>query len=75
MLQCQCVLAKDLAAPSGKRPHWSLVVSGDGIEPLKFALAELVAIHRPIAVEPEPVASAKLKPSYPPPANSAKGRA
>src|SRR5260370_29689382 len=32
VLQCQCVLAKDLAAPSGKSPHRSLVVGGDGIE-------------------------------------------
>ena len=69
---------KKLAAMAKRRklPFYTIsAVSGDGIEPLKFALAELVAIHRPIAVEPEPVASAKLKPSYPPPANSAKGRA
>src|ERR1700709_357795 len=69
---------KKLAAMAKRRklPFYTIsAASGDGIEPLKFALAELVAIHRPIAVEPEPVAPAKLKPSYPPPANSAKGRA
>jgi GTP-binding protein len=50
-------------------------VTGEGIEPLKFALADLVATHRPIPVDVEPVSTARLKPSYPPPPNSAKGRA
>jgi GTP-binding protein len=49
-------------------------VTGEGIEPLKFAIAELVSTHRPLAIEatPEPK---KRKPRYPPLANSAKGRA
>ncbi len=50
-------------------------VTGEGIEPLKFALAEMVKTHRPVPVELEPVETAKLKPSYPPPPNSARGRA
>jgi GTP-binding protein len=49
-------------------------VTGEGVEPLKYAIAELVELHRPIQTEPEPVAAAKLKPAYPPPANSARGR-
>ena len=68
---------KKLTAMAKRRklPFYALsAVSGEGIEPLKYALAELVKTHRPIAIEPEPVAT-KIKPSYPPPANSAKGRA
>ncbi len=49
-------------------------VSGEGIEPLKYAIAELVELHRPIQMEPEPVEPARVKPAYPPPANSARGR-
>jgi GTP-binding protein len=69
---------KKLAAMAKRRklPFYALsAVSGEGIEPLKYALAELVQTHRPIAVEQEPVAATKIKPSYPPPPNSAKGRA
>src|SRR6202167_1495643 len=63
---------KKLTAMAKRRklPFYALsAVSGEGIEPLKYALAELVKTHRPIAVEPEAVAT-KIKPSYPPPANS-----
>lgn len=50
-------------------------VTGQGIEPLKFAIAEMVSTHRPLTIEtPEP-APKKRKAAYPPPANSAKGRA
>ncbi len=49
-------------------------VTGEGIEPLKYAIAELVAKHRPEPPKPEPEAPTKLKPAYPPPASSARGR-
>ena len=50
-------------------------VTGEGIEPLKYAIADLVELHRTIQLEPEATAPAKLKPNYPPPRNSARGRA
>ncbi len=50
-------------------------VTGEGIEPLKYAIADLVAIHRPIQIEAEAVPQAKLKPHYPPPAPNSRGRA
>ena len=49
-------------------------VTGEGIEPLKYAIAELVAEHRPEPPKPQPEAPTKLKPAYPPPASSARGR-
>jgi GTPase len=49
-------------------------VTGEGIEPLKYAIAELVERNRPAPQEPQPEAPAKLKPAYPPPASSARGR-
>jgi GTP-binding protein len=59
-----------------KLPFFAIsAVTGEGIEPLKYALAEMVAAHRPIPVDPEPLPAAKLKPAYPPPAPSARGRA
>jgi GTP-binding protein len=75
---------KKLAAFAKRRklPFYAIsAVSGEGIEPLKFAIAELVAAHRPTGIdiaEPKPAASvkpAKLKPAYPPPAPRARGRA
>jgi GTP-binding protein len=68
---------KKLAAMAKRRklPFYTIsAVTGEGVDKLKFALADLVAIHRPIPVEEEPISTAKLKPSYPPPPNSAKGR-
>ena len=68
---------KKLAAMAKRRkiPFFPIsAVTGEGIEPLKFAIAELVALHRPLPMDAEPAAPAKLKPAYPPPANSAKGR-
>ena len=53
-------------------------VTGVGIEPLKYAIAELVTAHRPVGISLEETAAAapkKRKPQYPPPANSARGRA
>jgi GTP-binding protein len=50
-------------------------VTGEGIEPLKYAIAALVATHRPAAVDVEPAIPAKPKPAYPPPAPRARGRA
>jgi len=52
-------------------------VSGEGIEPLKYAIATLVTAHRPAFV-PAPAGlalAAKLKPAYPPPKPNARGRA
>jgi GTP-binding protein len=52
-------------------------VTGEGIEPLKYAIAELVSAHRP-AFDPtavRPPAPAKLKAAYPPPRPNARGRA
>ncbi len=69
---------KKLAAMAKRRKltfYTISAVTGEGIEPLKYALADFVAMHRPIPVELEPVAEVKLKPSYPPPPNFAKGRA
>jgi GTP-binding protein len=75
---------KKLAAFAKRRklPFYAIsAVSGEGIEPLKFAIAELVAAHRPTPISldgPKLAASvkpAKLKPAYPPPAPRARGRA
>jgi GTP-binding protein len=69
---------KKLTAMAKRRklPFYTIsAVTGEGIDALKYALADLVKTHRPIPVEAEPMAPAKLKPSYPPPPNSAKGRA
>ena len=63
------------SAKRRKIPFFSIsAVSGEGLEPLKFAIAELVALHRPIVMEAE-AAPAPKRASYPPPPNSAKGRA
>ncbi len=50
-------------------------VTGEGIDELKFAIAKLVAMHRPISVSEPAPAPKKRKPLYPPPASSARGRA
>jgi GTP-binding protein len=47
-------------------------VTGEGIEALKYAIAAVVAEHRPSPVEIEPEEPAKIKPAYPPPAASAR---
>jgi GTPase len=72
---------KKLAAFAKRRklPFFAIsAVSGEGIEPLKFAIAEMVAAHRPAAIhlaELKPATPVKLKPAYPPPAPSARRRA
>src|SRR5580704_11615135 len=67
---------KKLTAMAKRRklPFYAIsAVTGEGIEPLKFAIAEMVAAHRPIDLEPATPAPAKIRPNYPPPPNSAKG--
>ncbi|GAC1421216.1 MAG: GTPase ObgE [Acidobacteriaceae bacterium] len=64
-----------------KLPFYAIsAVTGDGVEPLKYAIAKLVAEHRP-APDPDAVKTdaldppkIKIKPAYPPPAPNAKGR-
>ncbi|QHN05203.1 GTPase ObgE [Granulicella sp. WH15] len=59
-----------------KLPFYEIsAVTGEGIEPLKFGIAEAVAAHRTVDLTPAPVAAKKRKPNYPPPAPSARGRA
>jgi GTP-binding protein len=50
-------------------------VTGEGIEKLKYALADAVEAHRTIDLSPPPSAPAKRKAHYPPPAPNARGRA
>jgi GTP-binding protein len=74
---------KKLAAFAKRRklPFFPIsAVTGQGIEPLKFAIADLVAVHRPKPIDlDEPRAAsvkpAKRKPAYPPPRPNARGRA
>src|SRR3984885_10246540 len=69
---------KKLSAMAKRRklPFYAIsAVTGEGIEPLKFAIAEMVATHRPIDLEPAAPRPAKVKPNYPPPPSSARGRA
>ena len=67
-----------------KLPFYAIsAVTGEGIEPLKYAISELVAAHRPAPIEmgepnsatPGSGKPAKRKPAYPPPAPRARGRA
>jgi len=77
---------KKLAAYAKRRklPFYAIsAVTGEGIEPLKYAISELVAAHRPAPIEmgepnsatPGSGRPAKRKPAYPPPAPRARGRA
>jgi GTP-binding protein len=65
-----------------KIPFYAIsAVTGEGIDKLKYAIADLVATHRPAidiaATDSAPAIhkAAKAKPAYPPPAPSARGRA
>jgi GTPase len=69
---------KKLTAMAKRRklPFYTIsAVTGEGVEALKYAIADMVATHRPIDLEPATPPPAKLKPNYPPPPNSARGRA
>jgi GTP-binding protein len=69
---------KKLAAMAKRRklPFYKIsAVTGEGVDALKYAIAEMVAAHRPIELEPKPNVTEKLKPNYPPPPSSARGRA
>ncbi len=77
---------KKLAAYAKRRklPFYAIsAVTGEGIEPLKYAISELVAAHRPAPIDlgepnsatPGSGKPAKRKPAYPPPAPRARGRA
>ena len=68
---------KKLSAMAKRRklPFYKIsAVTGEGVEALKYAIAEMVAANRPIELEPQTPAPAKLKPNYPPPPSSARGR-
>ncbi len=69
---------KKLTAMAKRRklPFFAIsAVTGEGVEALKYAIAETVAAHRPARIEIEaPPTPAKRKPNYPPPAPSARGR-
>jgi GTP-binding protein len=69
---------KKLGAMAKRRklPFYKIsAVTGEGVEALKYAIAEMVAANRTIELEPKSPAPAKLKPHYPPPPSSARGRA
>ncbi len=69
---------KKLTAMAKRRklPFFAIsAVTGEGVEALKYAIAETVSAHRPARIEAEaPTTPAKRKPHYPPPAPSARGR-
>ena len=59
-----------------KLPFFEIsAVTGQGIEPLTFAIADLVAQHRSPEPEIDVTVPKKRKPAYPPLASSARGRA
>jgi GTPase len=69
---------KKLTAMAKRRklPFYAIsAVTGEGIEALKYAIADMVAAHRPIVLEPAAPTAAKMKPNYPPPPSAARGRA
>jgi len=68
---------KKLTAMAKRRklPFYAIsAVSGQGIEELKYAVAEMVQTHRPIQLEEEPEPVSVRKPAYPPAPSSARRR-
>ena len=58
-----------------KLPFFSIsAVTGEGVEALKYALADMVQTHRPVRVETETV-ELPTRPTHPPPPSSVRGRA
>ena len=49
-------------------------VTGEGIDKLKYAMADAVEMHRSVDVSEPALAPLKRKPHYPPPAPNARGR-
>ena len=69
-------LKKLTAMAKRKRlPFYAIsAVTGEGVEALKYAIAEVVAEHRPAKLEQVHEEPVKLKPHYPPPPPSARRR-
>ena len=68
---------KKLTAMAKRRklPFFAIsAVTGEGVEALKFALAEMVATHRPVRIQDER-SEPPSRPSHPPPPSSVRGRA
>ena len=68
---------KKLAAMAKRRKlpfHAISAVTGEGVEALKYALADMVSTHRPVQMAAEE-ATIPSRPSYPPPPSSVRGRA
>jgi GTP-binding protein len=68
---------KKLTAMAKRRklPFYAIsAVSGTGIEELKYAVADMVKLHRPIQLDEEPEPLATRKAAYPPPPSSARRR-
>jgi GTPase len=68
---------KKLTAMAKRRklPFFKIsAVTGEGIDALKYAIAEAVAANRTIELKPKAKEPVKLKPNYPPPPSSARGR-
>ncbi len=64
------------SAKRRKLPFFAIsAVTGEGVDALKYALADAVATHRTVEIRTEPDAPKKPKPNYPPPAPNARGRA
>jgi GTPase len=56
-----------------KLPFYAIsAVTGEGLDKLKYAIAEIVAEHRPSKIEVTETEPVKLKPHYPPPPPSAR---